>query len=109
MVYQSLLDFQASLLSAGIKTQIKDGIPDLYEYAIFFDGANQPGTFLLGKVKDNVLVLHHRTGMEGYDIKFEDNILTLGHNQKFIQSLKNVLLKFKRWNALIKEEDTEAT
>ena len=96
MVNKSLLNFQASLFAEGIKTQIKEGIPDCYEYAITFDGADQPGSFLLGKINNNILVLHHRTGMESYDIKFKESILTLAYNPKFIQQLKHTLSKYQK-------------
>lgn len=76
----------------GIKIILKKDPLKEYDYLLFFPEINQDGWFLLGKIKDNNLVIHQRIGMEGINFNLGDvnNI-----PEEYMNGLKEIYQKME--------------
>ncbi|MEQ6359490.1 hypothetical protein V7D15_07235 [Thermoanaerobacter thermohydrosulfuricus] len=78
--------------SYGMKVILKDDPLKEHDYLLFFPEVSQPDWFLLGKLKNNNLVIHQRIGMEGINFTLGDvdNI-----PEEYMNELKEIYQKME--------------
>ncbi|NNG66394.1 hypothetical protein [Caldanaerobacter subterraneus] len=87
----------------GMKVVLENDPRKEHDYLLFFPEVSQPGWFLLGKIKDNNLVIHQRIGMEGINFNLGDvnNI-----PEEYMEGLKEIYQKMEE--GIRKEKEMEA-